>query len=139
MRKVTGGFWISPQPSASDLGEAARSGIAMVINNRPDGEEDGQPSAAETFETATRHGMDYVHLPIPHGQFTLGRVRAFQGALAASEGPVLAHCKSGTRSLTLWTIGEVLDGRLELDAVGAVEERTGVDLSGARKWLAGRA
>lgn len=139
MKKVTERFWIAPQPSEKDFGAAARSGIAMVVNNRPDGEEDNQPSAAESFEIAARHGMDYVHLPIPHGQITIGRVRAFQGALAACEGPVLAHCRSGTRSLTLWTIGEVLDGRLETEGIAAVEERSGIDLSGARRWLAGRA
>ncbi|RWK81611.1 MAG: TIGR01244 family phosphatase, partial [Mesorhizobium sp.] len=112
MKKVTDNLWIAPQPCKDDLADAARQGISAIINNRPDGEELGQPSAAENRRAAEELGMDYVQIPIVPGQFQEGEVRDFQKALAEADGRVLAHCKTGTRSLTLWSIGEVLDGRM---------------------------
>ena len=48
---------------------------------------------------------------------------------------MLAHCKTGTRSATLYIIGEVLGGRMRKDEVTPLGERLGLDLSGAVKWL----
>ncbi|WP_419695628.1 bifunctional sulfur transferase/dioxygenase Blh [Mesorhizobium muleiense] len=135
MKKVTDKLWIAPQPSKDDLAEAARQGISAIINNRPDDEEPAQPSAAENRQTAEELGMDYIHIPIMPGQFQEGEVRDFQKALAEAGGRVLAHCKTGTRSLTLWSIGEVLDGRMTAEELVPFGQRLGVDLTGAIKWL----
>ena len=48
----------------------------------------------------------------------------------------MGHCKSGTRSLTLWTLGEVLDGRMQASEILPFGERQGVDLKVAAKWAA---
>jgi uncharacterized protein (TIGR01244 family) len=135
MKKVTDKLWISPQPTLADLEAAHNAGIKRIVNNRPDDEEPGQMSATTAAAKAAELGMDYVHIPIVPGQITPEKVRSFQQALAEAPGPVLAHCKSGTRSLTLWTIGEVLDGRLAIDEIDDLARRMGVDLAGARNWL----
>lgn len=135
MKQVTEKLWIAPQPTAADFEEMKEKGIARIINNRPDSEEPGQPKATQSAAAASHLGMDYVHIPIVPGQVIVDKIRAFQKALAEADGPVLAHCKTGTRSLTLWAIGEVLDGRMTAAEIDGLGNRMGVDLAGARNWL----
>jgi uncharacterized protein (TIGR01244 family) len=80
--------------------------------------------------------MGYTHIPVSLDGITEGDVRRFQSALSAASGPVFAHCKSGTRSLTLWTIGEVLDGRMQRGNVISFGQAHGYDLKAADAWLA---
>ena len=135
MKQVTEKLWIAPQPTVADFAEAKAKGITRIVNNRPDGEDPGQPTATESAAKATELGLSYVHIPIVPGEVTAEKVRAFQKALSEAEGPVLAHCKTGTRSLTLWAIGEVLDGRMTVADVNELGSRMGVDLAGAKNWL----
>jgi len=51
------------------------------------------------------------------------------------DGPVLAHCKSGIRSASLYAIGEVLAGRMGRDEVVPLGRTLGLDLAGAARWL----
>lgn len=135
MKQVTDKFWVSSQPALASFETARREGIARIVNNRPDGEEPDQLSAATAAAKASELGMDYIHIPVVSGHITLEAIRALQKALADAPGAVMAHCKSGTRSLTLWAIGEVLDGRLALDEIDALGRRVGIDLTGAKNWL----
>lgn len=135
MRKVSERLHIAPQLSADDIRRAKREGIAAIINNRPDGEEPGQPDAAGNAAVAAAEGLGYVHIPVVPGRILLEQVRGFQRALAAAPGPVLAHCKTGTRSATLHVIGEVLDGRMAKADVIPFGRGLGLDLSGAVAWL----
>ena len=138
MQKVNEKLWIAPQLTGDDFAKAKATGIVGIINNRPDSEEPGQPTAEESARTASGLDLSYVHIPVVSGQITEEQVRGFQKALADAGGPVLAHCKSGTRSLSLWAIGEVLDGRMTIDELDALGARFGKDLAGAKKWLSAR-
>ena len=101
---------------------------------------DGSDSApaAEAAATAASLGMAYSHLPFSGYGFDEALVREHQAALAAQPGPAVAHCRSGTRSLTIWTIGEVLDGRMAIEDVDAFGQRHGFDLSGVHRWFGNR-
>ena len=136
MKRVTDKLWISPHPAAADMDEMKKHGIVQIINNRPDGEEPGQPTAKNSAAAAGKLGMNYVHIPVVPGEATIEDVRAFQKACSAADGPVLAHCKTGTRSLTLFAIGEVLDGAMNVGEIDSLGRSSGVDLSGAKKWIA---
>lgn len=118
----------------ADFEEAKAKRITKIINNRPDGEDQGQPTAKESAAKAADLGLSYVHIPVVPGKVTSETVRAFQKALSDA-GPVLAHCKTGTRSLTLRAIGEVLDGRMTVAEIDELGSRMEVDLAGARNWL----
>lgn len=136
MQQISDKLWISGQPTADDLVAARAAGVTRIVNNRPEGEEPGQATTAEAAQRAGQLGMDFIHIPVAPGRYTRKDIEDFQAALDAAGGPVLAHCKSGTRSLSLWAIGEVLAGRLdtaELDALGA---NHGINLAGAKAWLA---
>ncbi len=132
---ITPTFSVASQPAPDEIAALTGAGTALLINNRPDGEEPDQPGDAAEAEAAARAGLAYRYLPVTGVTFSGEDVARFQQALAEANGPVVAHCRSGTRSLTLWVIGEVLEGRLAAGDVIAFGERHGFDLSGALRWL----
>ena len=84
-------------------------GVTMIVNNRPDAEEPGQPSAADVEAAARAAGLDYRHIPVAGG-FSSDQVVAMGEALNSAPGPVLAFCKSGTRSIFLWALARAEAG-----------------------------
>ena len=52
IQKLADNLYIAPQLTEADVQEAAKLGIQTVICNRPDGEEENQPSSARR---RTRH------------------------------------------------------------------------------------
>jgi uncharacterized protein (TIGR01244 family) len=90
-----------------EIAQAAEAGIRTIINNRPDGEEPGQPAGAEIEEAAKAAGLSYRHIPIAGG-FSEAEVEAMAEALEA--GPALAFCRSGTRSTYLWALARARHG-----------------------------
>jgi len=135
MKQINDRLWISPQIETGAISSLKEKGFAGIVNNRPDGEEPRQPPAETNRAEAEAHGLNYTHIPIVPGQISEEQVRKFQKALEESEGPVIAHCKTGTRSATLFAIGEVMDGRMSRTDVTQLGRKVGVDLTGAVKWL----
>lgn len=131
-------LWVAPQVDPDEFAALKAEGFTAIVSNRPDGEEPGQPTAAEAAAVADELGLGYTHLPFAGYGFDESFVRAHQAALAASPGKVVAHCRSGTRSLTIWAIGEVLDGRMAIEDVDAFGRRHGFDLAGVHRWFASR-
>lgn len=128
-RQVTDDFAVSPQISLDDLQAAADQGFKLVINNRPDGEQPGQPSSAEVEAAAKAAGLDYVHIPVV-GQPTPAQVEENRLAVAGADGPVLAFCRSGTRSIVTWSIGQALSGERGRGELTSLGRNAGYDLSG---------
>jgi uncharacterized protein (TIGR01244 family) len=128
IRPVTDAFAVAPQLRPEDMaGLAGR--FTLIINNRDDGEETTQPSGAEIAQAAKAAGLAYTAIPV-RGFPTEAQVRAVREAVQAADGAVLAFCRSGTRSIVAWAIGEALTGRPigELRELGA---RAGYDLGPA--------
>jgi len=99
-------LFVSGQIAAADVERAARSGIKAIVSNRPDGEEQMQPPAALLQEACTRQGIAFRHIPVRSGSIEDGQVAAFDAALADLPKPLLAFCRSGTRSASLWALAE---------------------------------
>ena len=89
---------VSSQIAPHEVAGLAEQGVTVLVNNRPDGEEDGQPFAAEIEEAAAQAGIAYRFVPILRG-IGPADVEEMQKALRDSEGgKLLAFCRSGTRS-----------------------------------------
>lgn len=129
---------VMSQPRPEAFAQAKAEGFLAVVNNRPDGEEPDQPGSKAERRAAEAAGLAYSFIPVTGDAITEADVRAFQTALREAPGPILAHCKSGTRSLALYTIGEVLDGRMKADDIRAFGRHLGYDLATAECWLAAR-
>lgn len=126
---------VSPQPSIETIQSLYGRGFRTLINNRPDDDDSAQPGTQCESQEAKHCNLSYAFIPVTLGTITEADVRAFQRAVDESEGPVFAHCKTGTRSLSLYLIGEVLDGRMSADAVVEFGRVRGFDTSGAAAWL----
>jgi uncharacterized protein (TIGR01244 family) len=126
IRPVTPDFAVAPQLDLADLAEAKARGFVLVINNRPDGEAPGQPTSAEMKAAAEAAGLGYLHIPVV-GRPDAAQVKAVADAVAGAEGPALAFCRSGTRSIVTWSLGQTGLARDELIRLGQV---AGYDLSG---------
>ena len=59
---------VAAQLQPADMGTLAAAGYHSVINNRPDNEDEGQPSSAEMRAAAEASGLEYHHLPVVSGQ-----------------------------------------------------------------------
>ena len=124
-------FVFPRQVAAADIEEAAAQGIRLIVNNRPDGEEPGQPSSAELETAARASGVDYRHIPVGGG-FTEAQVEKMAQAL--EQGPILAFCRSGTRSTFLWALARAARGAPAEDSVAAAAA-AGYDLGPIRHLL----
>ena len=138
IRSLDDTFAVSPQLAPADLTDVARAGFASVICHRPDGEEDGQPSFEAVARAAAEAGVEIRHQPIGPDGPDDEAVREFEALRRTLPAPVLAYCRSGRRSASLWalsTAGE--DGG---HAVLARAREAGHDLSSLEPRLArGRA
>ena len=134
--KIDDRLTVDGQPSQETLSALASGGFATIINNRPDAEEPGQPGSAAEKAILEQSCLAYRFIPVTATTITEADINAFQAAVSAAKGPVYAHCRSGTRSLTLYVLGEVLAGRMKPGEVEAFGRERGFDLSGAVQWLA---
>lgn len=133
--KITDRLTVASQPDIGSFADIARD-YAALINLRPDGEDAAQPGNSAEHAAATDAKLGYAFLPVTGSTITEADIRAFQHAMNSAGGPVYAHCKGGTRVLTLYVLGEVLDGRMRREEVEAFGKARGFDLSRAARWLA---
>lgn len=133
--KITDRLTVASQPDIGSFADIARD-YAALINLRPDGEDAAQPGNSAEHAAATDAKLGYAFLPVTGSTITEADIRAFQHAMNSADGPVYAHCKGGTRVLTLYVLGEVLDGRMRREEVEAFGKARGFDLSRAARWLA---
>lgn len=101
---------VAPQIWPSELLNLSKDGFALVVNNRPDDEEAGQPSSVEVESAARVVGLGYRAIPVTHAGFSHAQIDAMVEALTAARGPVLAYCRSGTRSCFLWALARAKMG-----------------------------
>jgi uncharacterized protein (TIGR01244 family) len=128
LRRVTDRFAVARQLSADEAAAAAQGGVTLVINNRPDGEEPGQPSGSEIAAAAQKAGARYLHLPF-QGMPSPGLVDEMRAAIDAADGPAVAFCRTGTRSVFTWALGRLVSGESSRDEVIAAALGAGYDLS----------
>jgi sulfide:quinone oxidoreductase len=123
------GFCVAGRLDRADIEALAAAGVRTIINNRPDGEDPGQLPAAEARKLAEAKGIAYHHIPITAASLSRGDVDAFAATLQGASGPIVAHCRSGTRSTLLWALTRLRDGADPLTLV-AEAARHGIDIAG---------
>lgn len=124
-RRLSPSVRASPQLSPEALTNLAASGVQRIISNRPDGEDPGQPTAAEMEDAARKAGMDFHWIPVS-GMPNPAQVAAV-GALLADGRPTVMFCRSGTRSAIAWAMAERMRGA-NADDLRAAAAGAGYDL-----------
>ncbi|MBL8649286.1 MAG: TIGR01244 family phosphatase [Sphingopyxis sp.] len=133
-RTLSADYSVAPQISIEDVAEAKAAGFAMIVNNRPDGEEPSAPQGDDIAHAAAAEGLAYAAIPVGHAGFSHPQLDALDALLGDATGPILAYCRSGTRSTHLWALTRARAG----DDVGGIVEaaaNAGYDLSGLRPMM----
>ncbi len=136
MKNLHDNLFVAGQINASDFLKFKEAGVTTIINNRPDGEEVEQLSAAQAEELAKKHGINYHYLPMANGQpLPPNLIEEFKSIVAASDGKILAHCRSGMRSSFIWALGAIPDSKVTVDEAIEAAQKAGIPLQNARAVL----
>ena len=101
---------VSGQLAPDQVSGLKEHGVTMLVNNRPDNEDAGQPLSADMEAAARAAGLEYRHIPIRYGMGP-SDVEAMREAIhATGEGKLLAFCRSGNRSTLAWAVARADDG-----------------------------
>ena len=128
-RRVTEHLSVAPQISLADVTEAARLGFRTLISNRPDGEEPTQLTAADIAAAAATAGLAFYHIPV-RGAPTPDQVEETRIVLQDADEPVLAFCRSGTRSIIIWSLSQATSGAMDRGDLVSLGRQAGYDLTG---------
>ena len=128
-RQLTDRVYASPQIGPDEVAAAKALGVALIVNNRPEGESGDQTPGPEIAAAAHAAGIDYVAIPVTPGAFSPEQVEAMREALdRVGDASVLAYCRSGTRSTLLWALAEASAGANPASLTRAAAE-AGYDLA----------
>jgi sulfide:quinone oxidoreductase len=126
--KLTDDLTVAGQIDPAEIPLLAAQGIRSIISNRPDGEAPGQPPFSTVEQAAAAAGIKVLHLPVVSNAIGDEDVASFGKALEELPKPILAYCRSGTRSAALWSLSEAAGGRPVQDILSKAAQ-AGYDLS----------
>jgi len=133
-RKLSDTVFASPQIGIGDLEVAKAAGIAMIVNNRPDGEDSAAPQGEDIATAAEAAGLAYIAIPIGHSGFSEPQIDQMMRVMDQANGPVLAYCRSGTRSTFLWALARAKAGE-DPDTITTAAMAAGYDVSPIQPML----
>lgn len=105
-RRLSDTLSVAAQITEADLSAIAAAGFASIICNRPDGEGMDQPAFEHLAARASSLGLQSSFIPVVPGQYGADQIAAMAAAVAALPKPILAYCRSGSRSAQLWSLVE---------------------------------
>lgn len=127
MRQLDDRTFVSGQIRPEDVAGLKAKGVSMIVNNRPDGEDPGQPRAADIEAAAEEAGIAYRFVPIQRG-IGPADVECMQEAMDAAGGKLLVFCRSGNRSALAWAVAR-RDQGASIEEIEAAAARAGIDLA----------
>jgi sulfide:quinone oxidoreductase len=133
-KKLSDDVSVAPQIAPHAVADLAKQGFKSIICNRPDGEGADQPGFVEIAQAAEAAGLQARYIPVTAGKVSDDDAVAFATALAELPMPVLAYCRSGTRSATLWAMAQA--GKSSADTIVAAARDAGFDVTGVMSRIA---
>ena len=134
IKPLTPNLSISPQILASDLPAIAAAGFKAIICNRPDGESSDQPGFKELEKAAIELGLKAQYLPAETGKVSDADGKEFGVLLSTLPSPILAFCRSGMRSTTMWALSQA--GVTPLPQILEASRKAGFDMQSLLQRLA---
>ena len=103
LQQLSADVCVAPQLDAEAMAWAAQNGFRSIVNNRPDYEGGpDQPTNAVIEAAAEAAGLQYAWLPVLPAVQTPEDIARFAALLAELPKPILAFCRTGTRSGKLY-------------------------------------
>ncbi len=108
LRNINAKQYVSGQITIDMMKDISDLGITLIINNRPDYEEDGQASSEELMKKAESLGIKFINIPFAANTLDKEKIINFSNLIKNNEQKALYFCRSGARSSTIWGIASVL-------------------------------
>lgn len=135
IEKIADYLYVSKQLNERFVKRAATYDIKTVICNRPDGEEPNQPSFEQVKTWLNAQGIEnVVYLPVTMNSINDEVLAEFQNTIAKSPAPILAYCRTGTRSALMWALNQTKRG-VEVNSLIKAAELANIDLEPLRDKL----
>jgi uncharacterized protein (TIGR01244 family) len=126
LKRINDRITVAGQIQPEDVAALKAAGFTTIINNRPEGESPDQPTGADIEAAARAEGIDYHAIPLGREGVNTEMVEQTRQVLEASQGPVFAFCRSGTRSTTLWALSQA--GERDADEIISEAAQAGYDM-----------
>jgi sulfide:quinone oxidoreductase len=138
IRHLATGLSVSPQILPTEIAALKQAGYRAIICNRPDGEGADQPLFAEISRLAHDLAMEAHYLPAESGKVTDEQGTAFGQLFASLPKPVLAYCRTGMRSTTMWALSQANQQAIQQPLPQLIEaaKNAGFDLQGVVRRIA---
>ena len=132
MKRIYENFYAANQIQAKDIAQLKQEKFECVLCNRPDNEEQDQPSVEMIKSQCLANGIEFLHLPISPGDFNLEAIMETEKVLKTAK-KTLAYCRTGTRSTMLWAFAKTKD--LEVDEVLKITDYSGYNFQHLKELL----
>ncbi|WP_295881715.1 TIGR01244 family sulfur transferase [uncultured Bartonella sp.] len=106
LTEIDDGVFVCGQITEDFVDELAKAGFKTIICNRPDNEQQNQPTFASIEKVAKAHGLTSYYIPVIPPNMEQKSIASMKEALKTCEYPVLAYCKSGHRAQTLYHLAK---------------------------------
>ncbi len=136
IRNLTDSYAVAPQITPDELPQARAQGFSTLICNRPDEEVTPDLASDAMRRAAEAAGLRFVMNPVHNGALSEANVSDQSRAIRAADGPVLAYCRSGTRSTVVWALGQA--GERPTDEILRRAAEAGYPLDGLRPQIEAR-
>lgn len=100
---------IAGQITPDQVPTIAENGFKTIINNRPDGEEPGQPTSADIAAAAEQAGVAYKEISFAGSELNQTHVERFAEFFNEAEQPILIFCRTGNRSSGIYEAAKQMD------------------------------
>lgn len=133
--KIADYLYVSRQLNERSAKQVAFYDIKTVICNRPDGEEANQPDFETVKKWLNEAGIEnVVYMPTTMESMTDVQLKEFQDTVAQSPAPILAYCRTGTRSAMLWALNQAKRG-VEVNSILRAADLANINLTKERERL----
>lgn len=135
IEKIADYLYVSRQLTERTAKLVAQYDIKTVICNRPDGEEPNQPDFETVKAWLNEAGIEkVVYMPTTMEAINDAQLKEFQDMVAQSPAPILAYCRTGTRSAMLWALNQAKRG-VEVNSLIRAADLAGINLTKERERL----
>jgi sulfide:quinone oxidoreductase len=104
IKKLSDDYAVAAQIGPADVQTIVAAGYKSLICHRPDGEAPDQPPYAVIEREAIARGLTVRHQPVVSGRLGGDNVEELGRLIDELPKPVLAYCRTGTRSAQLWSL-----------------------------------
>ena len=134
IRSLAPGLSVTGQLHPDDVVTLKNAGYRAIICNRPDGEGSDQALFADIERAAQQHGMQAHYLPADTSKVSDEQAELFGKLLETLPKPIVAYCRSGMRSTTLWALSQARAQPLEQIVDAA--KKAGFDMASVARRIA---